>query len=70
MVTGAQLLVGNALQLDIRGSADHTHMVTLTAGAIQAIQAGRPAVTDSTSSTGHVHSVTFNGDSPETPSHY
>jgi hypothetical protein len=70
VVTGAQLVVGSAVQLDIRGSADHTHMVTLTVAAIQAIQAGRPAVTDSTSSTGHTHSVTFNSESPETPSQY
>jgi len=70
VVTGAQLVVGNAVQLDIRGSADHTHMVTLTAAAIQAIQAGRPAVTDSTSSTGHTHSVTFNSESPEAPTNY
>ena len=70
VVTGAQLIAGNAVQLDIRGSADHTHTVTLTAAAIQAIQAGRPAVTDSTSSTGHVHSVTFNSESPEAPSNY
>ena len=70
VVTGAQLIAGNAVQLDIRGSADHTHVVTLTTAAIQAIQAGRPAVTDSTSSTGHVHSVTFNRESPEAPSNY
>jgi len=70
VVTGAQLIVGGAVQLDIRGSADHTHVVTLAADAIQAIQAGRPAVTDSTSSTGHVHSVTFNSESPEAPSRY
>jgi hypothetical protein len=70
VVTGAQLIAGNVVQLDIRGSADHTHMVTLTAAAIQTIQAGRPAVTDSTSSTGHAHSVTFNSESPEAPSRY
>ena len=70
VVTGAQLIAGNVVQLDIRGSAAHTHTVTLTAGAIQTIQAGRPAVTDSTSSTGHLHSVTFNSESPEAPSHY
>ena len=70
VVTGAQLIAGNVVQLDIRGSADHTHMVTLTADAIQTIQGGRPAVTDSTSSTGHVHSVTFNSESPEAPSRY
>ena len=70
VVTGAQLIAGNVVQLDIRGSADHTHTVTLTAEAIQAIQAGRAAVTDSTGASGHAHSVTFNSESLETPSRY
>ena len=56
--------------IDIRGSADHTHRVTLTIDALKAIQAGQPVVTDSTSTSGHDHTVTFNSDSPETPSHY
>jgi hypothetical protein len=70
VVTGAQLVAGNAVQLDIRGSADHTHQVTLSADAIRAIQAGRPVVTDSTSAEGHLHAVTFNGESPEPPDRY
>jgi len=70
VVTGVELTAGNAVQLDIRGSADHTHQVTLAADAIQAIQAGRPAITDSTSTTGHLHTVTFNSDSPEPPTRY
>jgi hypothetical protein len=70
VVTGAQLVAGSAVQLDIRGSADHTHLVTLSAAAIQAIQAGQPAVTDSTGTDGHLHTVTFNGDSPEAPERY
>jgi hypothetical protein len=70
VVTGAQLVAGNAVQLDIRGSADHTHQVTLTASAIQAIQSGQPVATDSTSTTGHLHTVTFNSDSPDTPTRY
>src|SRR5512147_724595 len=30
VVTGAQLLAANQVQLDIRGTADHTHTVTLS----------------------------------------
>jgi len=70
MVTGAQLVAGNAVQLDIRGSADHTHTVTLPIEALKAIQGGQPVATDSTSVSSHVHTVTFNSDSPDSPSHY
>ena len=70
MVTGAQLVAGNAVQLDIRGSADHTHTVTLPSDALTAIKGGQPVATDSTSTSGHVHTVTFNSDSPDAPSHY
>lgn len=69
-VTGAQLLAANAVQLDIRGTADHTHQVTLPVDAIQAIQAGRPAFTSSTNTSGHDHTVTFNSDSPDAPTRY
>jgi hypothetical protein len=67
---GAQLLAGNAVQLDIRGQADHTHQVSLSADALRAIQAGQPASTRSTSTTGHLHTVTFNSDVPGTPTDY
>lgn len=70
VVTGVQLVAGNLVQLDIRGSADHTHSVTLTADAIQAIKAGKPVATDSTSTSAHLHTVTFNSESPEAPSSY
>lgn len=75
VITAAQLVAGNAVLLDIRGAADHTHTVTLNADAIQAVQAGGPVVTDSTSTnstsiSSHLHTVTFNADSAETPTRY
>ena len=70
VVTGAQLLAGNAVQLDIRGSADHTHAVTLSVEAVQAIKQGRAVQADSTTTTAHVHTVVFNGDTGESPSGY
>lgn len=70
MVTGAQLLAGSQVQLDIRGAADHTHVVTLSAAALQAIRAGRAVSTESTNGNGHVHAVLFNPESPEPPSDY
>jgi hypothetical protein len=69
VVTGVQLVAGNAVQLDIRGSADHTHTVTLSTDAIRAIRAGTPVITDSTS-TDHQHTVTFNGEAQGDPSRY
>lgn len=69
-VTNAMLVAGNLVQLDIRGSADHTHDVTLTTEAIQAIKAGRPVVTSSTNTSAHAHTVTFNSESPDPPSNY
>jgi hypothetical protein len=70
MVTGAELVAGNAVQIDIRGEADHNHQVTLAVEAVRSIQAGRPVVTDSTSAAGHLHTVTFNGESSEPPERY
>jgi hypothetical protein len=70
VVTGAELLAGNLVQLDIRGTADHTHTVMVTPGAVQAIKAGGPVLTDSTSTNAHTHTVTFNADSSQPPSRY
>ncbi len=70
MVTGAQLLAGTLVQLDIRGTADHTHSVTLTHDALQAIVAGGPVSTGSTTTNSHDHTVTFNPESSAPPSNY
>jgi hypothetical protein len=69
-VTSAMLASGNLVELDIRGTADHTHAVTVTMDAIQAIKAGRPVATTSTSTSAHAHTVTFNSESPDPPSNY
>ena len=63
VVTAAQLLAGNLVQLDIRGQADHTHFVTLSHDALQTIGSGGLVSTDSTTTNGHDHTVTFNPDS-------
>jgi hypothetical protein len=59
-ITAAQLLAGGALQLDIRGTAGHTHSVALTAAEVVSIRNGSVIVTE-TSKTSHSHTVTFNG---------
>jgi hypothetical protein len=60
MVTAAQLLAGNQVQLDIRGSADHTHSITLTHDDLNSVSSGATVATDSTTTNGHEHTVTFN----------
>jgi hypothetical protein len=65
VVTAAQLLAGNQVQLDIRGQADHTHFVTLAQDALQNIAAGKLVATDSTTTSGHAHTVTFNPATPD-----
>ena len=66
MITAARLTAGQAISLDIRGQADHTHNVELSAVEINAIAANQQVTKpSSSSSTGgiygdHLHSVSFN----------
>jgi len=66
LITAARLTAGAAISLDIRGQADHTHNVELSAAEINAIAANQQVTKPSSSSnTGgiygdHLHSVTFN----------
>jgi hypothetical protein len=59
-ITGAQLTAGGALRLDIMGTATHTHTVDLTAGEVTAIAGGTKTSKESSTDTGHSHTVTFN----------
>jgi hypothetical protein len=70
VVTAAQVVAASAVQLDIRGAADHTHTVVLGADAVQAIKTGQTVRADSTSTGGHAHTVTFNCDASEPASPY
>ena len=59
-ITAAQLGDGGSLDLDLRGTASHTHMLSLSASEIASIRSG--AVFEKTcSGTSHTHTVTFNG---------
>jgi hypothetical protein len=60
VITSAQLTAGGAINLDIRGSADHTHAVALAASDMSAIASGQRVSKPSTSEPGHSHTVTFN----------
>lgn len=60
VVTAAQLASPGTIVLDIRGSSDHPHTVTLTAAEVSSIAANQRVSTESTSDAGHSHTVTFN----------
>jgi hypothetical protein len=64
-VTSAQLTAGNAVVLNIRGTATHPHTVELSATEVGQIGAGQRVTkvssTDDSSDAGrHSHEVTFN----------
>jgi len=60
VITGAQLTDGGAIALDIRGSADHTHTVSLSASEIASIAGNQRVSKLSTTDLSHDHTVTFN----------
>jgi hypothetical protein len=60
VVTAARIAAPDAFNLDIRGTADHTHTVALTSDQIRAIGAGTRTAMDSTTENSHNHTVTFN----------
>ena len=59
-LTAAGLRAGGALDVDIRGSAGHTHMVSLTTVDLAILRNGG-VVQKETSVTRHTHFVTFRG---------
>ena len=60
MITAAQLTAGNALNLNIMGTATHAHTVSLTATQLQQIGSKQQVAVISTTDAGHDHTVTFN----------
>ena len=65
VITKAQLDAGGGVTLDIQGSSDHSHSVTLTADQVATIKSGEHAMTSSTSGAApggiaHAHEVMFN----------
>jgi hypothetical protein len=60
VITAAELTAGGALSLDIRGQADHTHTVELSAADIMAIAGGQRVSRTSTTDLAHTHVITFN----------
>lgn len=59
-VTAVQITAAGAVNLDIMGTATHTHTVSLTASQVQQIGSRQRVVVTSTTDAGHDHTVTFN----------
>lgn len=60
VVTGAQITAGNAVTIDIRGTADHTHSLSLSADQVGRIADGERVQETTTINQAHGHTVTFN----------
>ena len=60
VITAAELTAGNAVELDISGSADHPHTVNLTETEVGQIAGGTRVQKASSNDDGHAHTVTFN----------
>jgi len=60
VITSAALVAGGALDLDIKGTSSHSHMVKLSASEVAAIRDGGRVEVVSTGSS-HSHKVVFNG---------
>jgi hypothetical protein len=71
VITAAEVQAGGVLaNMSIKGSAGHDHTISLPAQAMQDIKDGKKVSTDSTSTQGHQHTVTFNPDVSEPPTRY
>ena len=70
VVLAAWLQTGGQVDLDIRGTATHSHMVSLVADAIRDMRDGKKVQKESTTGEGHTHLVTFNFENPDPPIHY
>jgi len=66
VITAIQLMAGNAVALDILGTATHTHRVELSSNDIQQIALGRSVSRTSSATEAHQHLVSFRtGEPPE-----
>lgn len=60
VITAAQLAAGGALDLDISGTAGHTHHVQLSGDEVVQVRGGTRVTKTSSTDDGHNHTVTFN----------
>jgi len=60
VITAAKLAEGTAIDLDISGTAGHTHHVQLSGDEVVQIRGGTRVTKTSSTDDGHNHDVTFN----------
>lgn len=60
VITAAQVTAGNAVTLNIQGTASHNHTVALSAAEISSIAARQQVSKTSSTDNAHNHTVTFN----------
>ena len=58
-ITSAELTAGNAISLNIQGTATHAHTVEISQADLQTLKNRQPVSRDSTNNSGHMHTVTF-----------
>jgi hypothetical protein len=59
VVTAAQVAAGRAVTLDIRGAADHSHILELTNDDVVRLQQRQRVERDASMQNTHTHRVTF-----------
>jgi hypothetical protein len=60
VVTRVEITAGNAVAIDMRGSASHPHTLALSAAQVGQVGAGSRVEQVSSNDDGHMHTVTFN----------
>ena len=60
VLTAQQLEAGEAVDLDIQGTASHSHTLSLTGAQIVSVRDGSAVEQESSITAGHSHFVTFN----------
>jgi copper homeostasis protein CutC len=59
VIMGAQITAGNAVSLDIRGTATHTHTVAISQSDLTTLKNRQTVATNSTTDASHSHAITF-----------
>jgi hypothetical protein len=59
VITGAQITAGNAISLDIHGTATHTHTLSISQADLTSLRNKQAITTTSSSDNSHSHTVTF-----------
>jgi hypothetical protein len=59
-ITAAELMAGNAVNVQLTLGSGHTHQLALTANQVAAVAANQKVSGESTTDNGHSHTVTFN----------